>query len=182
MKTPICFLRQWSGMLFKMLVVICLTSSCSKTEDPKVEPLTACTSKNMNAYIDDQHYNLNVFFTGSKTSICGYLEFRQATDNAQFIHFDVWVHNLEPNTNYKLQRAVDTMLDGNCTGTDWLTLGKGTNSYSITTDGKGEGFGELYRSITAIPVGSKFDIRFQIVKESDSSVALTSDCYLYTVR
>ncbi len=129
------------------------------------------------------HYNLNVFLqAGEKSWSFGFLRFRQYENETQLIHLDTWVHDLEPNTNYLLQRAVDTTLDGNCTGVAWLTLGKGLDPQAITTDKHGNGRAELFRSVAAIPVGSTFDIHFQIIKESTSEVVLASDCYEYTVR
>ena len=50
------------------------------------------------------------------------------------IYLDTWVVGLQPNTSYQLQRAVDTVLDGNCTGPSWLTLGKGLVAQSIVTN------------------------------------------------
>lgn len=181
MKTRISFNRQTSFALLTALIFTTLVVGCQKDE---VAPQTACSS------LDDQkpyssqapHYNLNVYFKGDKVTTCAYVEFRQAVDNAQFIHLDTWVHGLEPNSNYILQRAVDTTIDGNCTSTTWLTLGKGLTAQSIVTDEKGAGYAELFRSVSMIAVGTKFDIHFQILKESDSAVVLTSDCYQYTVR
>lgn len=181
MKTPRLINYHNSNVLLKMLVIGLLAWSCE--DDVKVEPLTECSSGNVQKpFSDEPSFNLNIFFSGSKPSMCGFVEFRQQTDNAQFIHLDTWVHGLEPSTNYLLQRAVDTTLDGDCSSTDWLTLGKGMTPQSITTDGSGDAYVELYRSVAAIAVGTTFDIHFQIIKESDSSVILTSDCYEYTVR
>ena len=98
------------------------------------------------------------------------------------IYLDTWVVGLQPNTSYQLQRAVDTVLDGNCTSTSWLTLGKGLVPQSIVTNNWGSGAAELFRSVAAIPVGSTFDIHFRIVKENTEEVALSSSCYEYTVR
>jgi len=128
------------------------------------------------------HYNLNVFLQSGEKWSFGFLRFRQYENETQLIHLDTWVHDLEPNTNYLLQRAVDTMLDGNCTGTAWLTLGKGLEAQAITTDNHGNGRAELFRSVATIPVGTTFDIHFQIIKESTLEVVLASDCYEYTVR
>ena len=61
---------------------------------------------------------------------------------------------LQPNTSYQLQRAVDTLLDGNCTSIAWLTLGKGLVPQSIVSNNWGSGVAELFRSMAAIPVGS----------------------------
>jgi hypothetical protein len=171
-----------SGVLLKLLFVVLLTASCQ--DDPEIIPLTECFSQDIQKPYSSEgpHYNLNVYFTGSKATMCGYVEFRQHTDNAKFIQLDTWIHGLEPNTNYLLQRAVDTTIDGNCTSTDWLTLGKGMTPQSIMTDGNGDGYAELYRSVAALAVGATFDIHFQILKESDDAVVLSSDCYEYAVR
>lgn len=182
METPRLVNYHNSGVLLKVLLIGLLAWSCE--DDEKVEPLTECTYSDSQTPFNEEgpQFNLNIFLTGSKATMCGFVEFRQQTDNGQFIHLDTWVHGLEPSTNFLLQRAVDTNLDGNCSSTDWLTLGKGLTQQSITTDENGDAYVELYRSVSAIAVGTSFDIRFQIIKESDSSVVLASDCYRYTVR
>ena len=74
-----------------------------------------------------------------------------------------------------------TYFDDNCTSTTWLTLGKGPQPQSITTDAKGTGREELFRSVAAFPVGSEFDIHFRVVREGSSAVVLTSQCYQFTI-
>src|SRR5437773_530639 len=66
----------------------------------------------------------------------GLVNFRQPRDADKIAYLDTWVR-LAPNHSYSLQRAVDTTLDGNCTGTAWLTLGKGLVPQTITTDASG---------------------------------------------
>ena len=131
---------------------------------------------------DGPNYDLNVRLMGAKPNQAGFIAFRQFPSETQFIHLYTFVKGLEPNTSYLLQRAVDTTLDGDCTSASWLTLGKGLDPQSITTNRAGFGQEELNRSVSAIPVGSTFDIHFQIVKESTMEVVLTSDCYEYTIR
>jgi hypothetical protein len=111
----------------------------------------------------------------------GYLKFRQPVDDKLIIYLDTWVKNLEPNTEYSLQRAVDTNLDLNCTSTSWLTLGAGLQVLSIMTDKTGTGKAELWRDVSMFPVGTAFDIHFQIIKTSTSAVVLSSDCFRYAV-
>ena len=53
------------------------------------------------------------------------------------MYLDVWVRDLAPNASYLLQRATDAVVDDNCTGTNWLTLGQGTTPLAITTDARG---------------------------------------------
>jgi hypothetical protein len=134
------------------------------------------------------HFNLEVILrsvqggNGSEGDSFGHVKFRQDEDPAKIISLEVWVRGLTPNHNYLLQRAVDTNLDGNCTSTSWLTLGKGLTPQSILTDDKGTGQEDLWRDVTAVPSGSTFDIHFQIVDAVSLAVVLTSDCYQYTVR
>ena len=101
------------------------------------------------------HFNLEVILRGEGF---GLVKFRQPNDDALIIHLDTWVRDLAPNTSYLLQRAVDVNIDDNCTSTAWLTLGKGLQPQSITTDANGTGREELFRSVEALPVGSEFDI------------------------
>jgi hypothetical protein len=124
------------------------------------------------------NFNLQVILRGDGF---GLVRFRQPNDDALIVHLDVWVSDLAPNTSYLLQRAVDTSVDDNCTGTAWLTLGRGLEPQSITTDGTGQGREELFRSVAAFPVGSEFDIHFRVVEEQTSTVVLTSKCYQFTI-
>ncbi|MEJ1242056.1 hypothetical protein WBG78_28170 [Chryseolinea sp. T2] len=128
------------------------------------------------------NYNLNVWLMGDKRGELGFIAFRQKENETQMIHLDTYIRGLEPNTSYILQRAVDTTLDNNCTSATWLTLGLGLDPKPIVTNKFGFGHEELFRSVAAIPVGSTFDIHFQILKETTMEVVLSSDCYQYTVR
>jgi hypothetical protein len=114
----------------------------------------------------------------------GHLKFRQDPDPGKIIDLDISVHNLLPNHEYLLQRAVDpiNVVDGNCTSTTWLTLGKGLTPQLIFTDIDGNGEEELWRDVKAIPSGSKFDIHFQVIDAVTNVVLLTGDCYQYQVR
>jgi hypothetical protein len=123
-------------------------------------------------------FNLEVILRGEGF---GLVKFRQPNDDTFIINLDVWLRDLEPNTSYLLQRAVDPNVDDNCTSTAWLTLGKGLQPQSITTDERGTGREELFRSVAALPPGSEFDIHFRVIEESTSAVVLTSQCYQFTI-
>ena len=129
---------------------------------------------------NELHFDLNVILRGQGS---GRIKFRQPnTDGATHIaYLDVKVRHLEPNTSYKLQRAVDAP-DGNCTSAAWLTLGKGLVPQSITTNGKGKGREQLFRVFMAASAGMTFDIHFRVVRQDNSMVALTSGCYQFTIR
>jgi hypothetical protein len=122
--------------------------------------------------------------SGHGNNPAGFIKFRQDPDQDKIINLDIWVQNLEPNHEYLLQRAVDAIdiVDGNCTSTSWLTLGKGLVAQSIQTDKNGKGSESLWRDITAIPTGSKFDIHFRMIDAISMVVVLDSDCYQYVVR
>ncbi len=126
-------------------------------------------------------YNLDITLTGSGIEK-GSISFRQDPDSARIITLDTKGEQLQPNHEYLLQRAVDTQIDGNCTGTSWLTLGKGLISRSIFTNPYGKGSEELWRDVSMIPAGTVFDIHFQVVDAVSMAVVLTSGCYQYTVR
>jgi hypothetical protein len=127
-------------------------------------------------------YDLDVFLGGGKS--IGFLKFRQDPDAAKIINLGVQVSHLLPNHEYQLQRAVDAIneVDGNCTSTTWLTLGKGLTPQTIKTDDIGNGQQDLWRDISAIATGSTFDIHFQVIDAVTLEVVLTSDCYAYKVR
>ncbi len=112
----------------------------------------------------------------------GHVKFRQANDDATIVDLGVWVRDLAPNTHYKLQRAVDTIVDDECTGTSWLTLGEGSTPQDIVTDDAGTGRADLFRLLTS-PIGTAFDIHFRVVSTATPpAVALSSDCYQFFVR
>ncbi len=113
----------------------------------------------------------------------GLVKFRQQKDPTQnIINLDVWVRDLLPNTSYSLQRAVDTTLDGVCTGTNWLTLGQGLTPQSIDTDDAGTGRAALWRNLSLLAPGTAFDIHFRVIETGTTNVALQSDCYRFVVR
>jgi hypothetical protein len=112
----------------------------------------------------------------------GHVKFRQPNDAEKIVYLDIWVRKLAPNHSYLLQRAVDTVLDGNCTGTDWLTLGKGLIPQEITTDDRGFGREDLFRDLAAVPTGSRFDIHFRVIDAITFASVLQSHCYQFTVR
>jgi len=124
------------------------------------------------------NFNLEVILRGDGF---GHVKFRQPNDDALIINLDTWVRDLEPNTAYVLQRAADTDLDGICSSSSWLTLGKGLVPQSITTDDRGTGRESLFRNVAALGVGATFDITFRVVNVATSAVVLTSDCYRYTI-
>jgi hypothetical protein len=111
----------------------------------------------------------------------GHVKFRQPNDADKIVYLDTWVRDLAPNHSYLLQRAVDTVLDGNCTSTAWLTLGKGLVPQAITTDDRGIGREDLFRDLAAVPTGSQFDIHFRVIDAVTSAPVLQSDCYRFTV-
>jgi hypothetical protein len=113
----------------------------------------------------------------------GHVKFRQRHDPTQnIIDLDVWVRGLTPNTSYSLQRATDSTLDGVCTGTNWLTLGKGLTPEPIVTDDSGTGRAALWRDLSFVQPGTAFDIQFRVIESGATKVVLQSDCYRFVVR
>jgi hypothetical protein len=188
--------------LLSVIIIASVINSCKKT-DTNVPPSSALASSSVNSKdaksltLAKPNYNLNVILRGvnqdevrgedrsddhGEGRSLGHIKFRQDEDTPKIITLDVSVRGLEPNHSYKLQRAVDTNLDGNCTGTAWLTLGKGLTPQSILTDNKGKGQEDLWRDVSSLASGATFDIHFQVIDEVTSAVVLTSDCYQYTVR
>jgi hypothetical protein len=112
----------------------------------------------------------------------GLVKFRQPKDADKIVYLDVWVRDLAANHSYNLQRATDTNVNDECTGTNWLTLGRGLDPQAITTDDRGTGRADLFRNLSTIPVGTQFDIQFRVIDAVTSAVVLESACYQYTVR
>jgi len=111
----------------------------------------------------------------------GHVKFRQPNDADRIVYLDTWVRDLQPNTSYQLQRATDVNVNDDCTGTNWLTLGRGTVPQSITTDSRGTGEAALFRNLAAFPVGSTFDIHFRVIEQASQAVVLESGCYQFVV-
>ena len=112
----------------------------------------------------------------------GLVKFRQPNDADQIVYLDVWVRDLTPDSHYFLQRATDATVDGDCTGTNWLSLGPSEHRpQPINTDDRGTARAELFRDLAAFPVGSTFDIQFRVIDAFRGVIVLTSDCYQFTV-
>ena len=109
----------------------------------------------------------------------GHVKFRQPNDDNLTVLLDTWVRDLAPNTSYRLQRAVDTDINDDCTGTAWLTLGQGATPAAIVTDDRGTGRAALFRTLTS-PRGATFDIHFRVIDQSNA-VVLESACYQFVV-
>jgi hypothetical protein len=124
------------------------------------------------------NFNLEVVLMGD--SGFGLVKFRQPNDSDFVVHLDVWVRDLLPNTAYRLQRAVDTTLDGACVSTDWLTLGQGLTPQAIQTNERGTGRAALWRAVPPLP-GSRFDIHFRVIEEGSGVPVLQSGCYEYAI-
>jgi hypothetical protein len=106
----------------------------------------------------------------------GHVKFRQPNDADKIVYLDTWVRDLALQHDYLLQRAVDTTLDGECTGTAWATLG------TITTDDRGAGRAALSRNLGASPTGMQFDIQFRVIDAvPGGATVLASGCYRFTV-
>ena len=124
------------------------------------------------------NFNLEVILRGDGF---GHVKFRQPNDADAIVYLDTWVRGLAANTEYSLQRAVDAVVDDDCTSTAWLTLGKGLQPQSILTDGRGTGRAELFRNLAAFPPGSGFDIHFRVVNAQTQAVVLQSECYQFRI-
>ena len=111
----------------------------------------------------------------------GLVKFRQPKDEDRIVYLDTWVRDLEPRTSYQLQRATDVNVNDDCSGTNWLTLGKATVPQSITTDSRGTGREDLSRNLGAIAIGTTFDIHFRVIEQATGTVVLESGCYQFVV-
>lgn len=162
-------------------VVFVLALSCQKEAGDELKLQEEIAKRSVKAEVPP--FNLEVILRGEGQQF-GLVKFRQDVDPEKIVSLETWVRDLEPNHAYLLQRAVDAInvVDGNCTSTGWLTLGKGLVAQSILTDDKGSGNEYLFRDISAIPSGSRFDIHFRVIDAATLAVVLNSDCYEYVVR
>ena len=127
-------------------------------------------------------FNIEVILRDVGTGMgFGHVEFRQPNDADKTVYLNTWVRDLAPNHGYLLQPAVDTTLDGDCTSTAWLTLGKGLAPETITTDDRGTGRARLFRSLGALATGTQFDVDFRVIDAITSVPVLASGCYRFAV-
>jgi hypothetical protein len=119
---------------------------------------------------------------GGSGSGSGRLEFRQPGNAERVVYLHTHVWELLSNSSYRLQRATDTAVDDNCTGANWLTLGRDNfTPLAIETNHRGRGHARFSRDLSAVPAGTQFDIHFRVIDAADA-VVLESPCYQYTVR
>ena len=129
------------------------------------------------------HFNLEAILRPTAAGPAkgfGHVEFRQPneSDAVQTILLDVWVRDLAPNHVYSVQRATDTNVNDDCTGTNWAMPTLGT----VTTDDRGTGRAALSRDLPpAVQPGATFDIHFRVIDGTTAAVVLESGCYQFTV-
>jgi hypothetical protein len=111
----------------------------------------------------------------------GAVLFRQPHDAEKVVFLDVWTLGLAPNHSYFLQRATDSIVDDDCQGTNWLTLGRGLEPQAIETNELGFGRAHLFRDLATVPDGTRFDIQFRVIDSLSEDVVLVSSCHQYTV-
>lgn len=163
-------------------LVFCTLAGCAPDDAPTAPAASALGPSSESAQsrgFERPPFDLEIILRGDGF---GLVKFRQPDDGLRTVHLDTQLRHLTPNTSYALQRAVDANVNGECTSSKWLTLGKGAMAQTITTDSRGSGREELFRNLSANPVGAKFDIHFRVIDATTSAVVLTSDCYQFTVR
>jgi len=121
--------------------------------------------------------NLNVRLRGVGH---GFIRFRQPADAFFTVFLDTRVRGLAANTDYQLQRATDALVDDNCTGINWLTLGRLSVPLVIHTDAQGKGAALFSRDLTSA-VGGQFDIHFRVIDAVSKAIVLESGCYQFKV-
>jgi hypothetical protein len=156
-----------------------LLQSCTTDGAPLAPPVpTGSVSADVSWGPETPDFNLEVILRGQGF---GLVKFRQPNDAQKIVYLDTWVRDLAPNSPYLLQRAVDLTVDDNCTGTAWLTLGRGAQAQSILTDAEGTGRAELFRDLAAFSAGAEFDIHFRVIDAVTQAVVLESECYQFRV-
>jgi len=119
--------------------------------------------------------------SGGPAHAFGVVFFRQPHDAEKVVFLDVWTLGLTPNHSYSLQRATDSMVNDDCQGMNWLTLGRGVDPQAIETNERGYGRAHLFRDLAAFPDGTQFDIQFRVVDSVTQDVLLVTACHQFTV-
>jgi hypothetical protein len=107
----------------------------------------------------------------------GFIKLRQPADTELIVFLNAFFRRLTPNNVYLLQVAADTVVNGTCEGEDWTTVGPG-----ILTNERGKGRTSVSQDLSAVPVGTVFDLHFQLVDSVTSYVVLESKCRRFTTR
>jgi hypothetical protein len=178
-------------LLMAAIVPAVLTGGCTLDSATGPDPVTSAQATGelpsvpsgslFDSDSDGPHYNLNVLLTAASGHRgFGLLFFRQPIDEELIVYLDTWVFFLAPNSRYQLQRATDSVIDGNCTGTNWLTLGELQVPKVIETNRFGTGHALLTRALSV--AGPTFDIAFRVINAETAAVVLVSGCHEFTVR
>ena len=172
------------AIAISMLGVGCSQSGNSPTAPAAIASPTLDVNSVSEAQSDAAEqppFNLEVVLRGDGF---GLVKFRQTSDPSQsIVTLDTFVRDMQANTSYSLQRAVDTNIDGVCANTSgWLTLGEGLTPHPIITDDSGTARADLWRNLTAFAPGSMFDIDFRVIDNSTGATVLQSECYRFVVR
>lgn len=141
--------------------------------DPVTAPPTTTLDLQWNGL--QAQANLDVVLVGLGF---GLVKFRQPVDNELVVFLDTKLH-LNPNTSYFLQRAVDAVVDNDCTSSTWLTLGLGPAAQAIVTDQRGKGDAVLWRTLAG--PGNTFDIHFRVIDATTGAEVSHSKCYQFIV-
>ena len=165
----------------RLLVTLSIGVQLAACDPAQPDPAATFSGVSANAWgPETPPFNIQVILRNESHGF-GHVKFRQPNDADKIVYLDVWVRDLAPNTGYRLQRAVDTTPDDDCTSQAWLTLGKGLTPQLITTDDRGTGREELFRDLAAVATGMLFDIHFRVIEDATGAVALTSECYQFVV-
>jgi hypothetical protein len=147
--------------------------------------LTVAAAAVQAASADGPSYNFDAVLVpapGGPDSGSGEVKFRQPGDADEVVYLNTHVWGMLPDSSYRLQRATDLVVDDNCTGTNWLTLGRDNfTPQAIETNPSGNGRARLSRDLTGVPRGRQFDIHFRVIDDADA-VVLMSPCYQFTLR
>ncbi len=173
------------AMSWPLLLVVPFLAACGRVTPSAPEPTRSSPvgeSGNVTARAwgpETPPFDIEVILRGAQGF--GLVKFRQPNDDAKVVNLDTWVRDLKPETAYRLQRAVDPVPDGNCTSSAWLTLGEGPMPRDLVTDGSGTARAALWRDLSAVATGTKFDIHFRVIEAAGGAVALESGCYQFVV-
>jgi hypothetical protein len=147
-----------------------------------VEPTANRPPAGSSAALIDGSRNLQVLFQGRGW---GRVQFRQPEDGVAKVFFITWVRELEPRTQYLLQQAVDSVIDGSCTGgsvpSDWVTIGANGKPQTIYTDPRGSAHLPLNQLMPRHLVGTTLESQLRIINASTGEVVLQSGCFQFEV-
>ena len=162
-----------------VVVLFMMFSSCMESK-PQAAPPEVPTKHLVSAAparaVIQPPFNYEILLYGADDTR-GVIRFAQKP-GTNTITLNVYAHDLPADHHYTLQYAVEPVLNGDCSGSNWMNAGNGNADFDMESDRTGAIIEELRMNASDLLHGASFDVKFQL-RDHTSEVVLTSDCFPY---